>query len=229
MRIISSPPEQITAAIDVIFACLTLGMAVTFGRMRKQEIKQPKWWKATIWMWMFGLLATSSVLGACIHGLDISIQFRGLLWQPTELLLGFVLGFFVDGVIYDVFGELDSRKVLPYLIGGGFLYYLLTWGFNGTYRAYLPYGIIAFCLALTGYFWLFFTKKMEGAGLWIAGALITVISSIIESIGQDDQIYIWQLDHNGVSHILELLGIGLIFAALLKSLRSDRKPSPFHK
>lgn len=211
-------PDQVTAAIDIIFGLLSLGVAMLFSRLNKNQDS----WKASLWTWMFVLLAISSLLGAAVHGLENSDRTRFLLWQPLDLTLGSTLGLFVSGVISDLFGQAASKKVLPYLIGTGFVFSLLIFLLHGTYRGFIPYEAAAFLLALGGYSWLTYKKTLAGADLWVAGALITILAAVIDSIGQDNQPYFWQLDHNGISHILELFGIALIVAGLWKSLRPNR-------
>lgn len=225
MHLIPFPPDRVTASTDLILGLLSLGVAITFARLKKKQDS----WKASTWMWMFALLALSSFLGVVVHGLDLSDRTRFLIWQPLDLALGSVLGFFVAGVVCDLFGQAVSRKVLPYLIGIGSLFSLTVFLIHGTYRIFIPYEAAAFLFALGGYSWLALRKILSGANLWVVGVVITIISAVIESIGQDDQPYIWQLDHNGVSHILELFGITLIVAGLWKSLRSNHSPDPISK
>lgn len=218
MHLIPFLPDRVTASTDLFVGLLSLGVAITFSRLKKKQES----WKISIWMWMFALLALSSFVGAVVHGLNLSDRTRFLIWQPLDLALGSVLGFFVSGVVCDLFGQATSRKVLPYLIGIGFLFSLIVFLIHGTYRIFIPYEAVAFLFALGGYSWLVLRKALAGANLWVAGVVITIISAVIESIGRDDQPYFWQLDHNGVSHILELFGITLIIAGLWKSLRPNR-------
>jgi hypothetical protein len=202
MHLIPSPPEQVTASTDLLFGLLSMSMAITLGRLKGRQ--NP--WKATIWMWMFLLLAVSSFVGVGIHGLDISDSTRYLLWQPLDLSIAFVLGFFITGVVCDLFSPAISRKLLPYLIGSGFVFAVMIFLFHGTYRAFIPYEAVAFLMALGGYSWLTYKQTLAGAGLWAGGALVTIIAAVVESIGQDGQTYFWVFDHNGVSHVIELLG-----------------------
>ncbi|MGD0612241.1 MAG: hypothetical protein ABSB41_12075 [Anaerolineales bacterium] len=218
MHLTPFQPDRVTAALDLIFGLFSLGVAMLFAHLNKKQDS----WKTSIWMWMFTLLAISSFLGVVVHGLDISDWSRYLLWQPLDLTLGSVLGFFVSGVICDLFGQAVSKKVLPYLIGLGFVFSLVIFLSHTTYRAFIPYEAAAFFFALGSYSWLTYKKTLAGAGLWVAGILITIIAAVVESIGQDNQPYFWQFDHNGVSHVLELFGIALIVAGLWKSLRPNR-------
>ena len=218
MHLISASPERVTASTDLIFGLLSVAMAFTLGRSKRQS--DP--WKATVWMWMFLLLAVSSFAGVAIHGLDLTDRTRYLVWQPLDLCVAFVLGLFITGVVYDLFSPRVARWLLPYLLTAGFVFAGLIFLYHGTYRAFIPYEAIAFLLALGGYSWLTYKKTLTGAGLWAGGALITILAAVVEASGQDDQPYFWQFDHNGVSHVIEMVGILLIFAGLWKSLQPDR-------
>jgi|SRR5271157_492044 len=211
-------PDRVTATTDLIFGLFSLGVAITFSGLKRKKDS----WKATTWMWMFALLALSSFLGVIVHGLNLADRIRFLIWQPLDLTLGLVLGFFMTGVVCDVFGQAASRKVLPYLLGLAILFTLTIFLIHGTYRLFIPYEAAVFLFALAGYSWLALKKSLSGANLWVAGVLVTIISGVIEAIGQDNQPYFSQLDHNGVSHVLELIGITLIASGLWKGLRPNR-------
>jgi hypothetical protein len=62
-----------------------------------------------------------------------------------------------------------------------------------------------------------FRKKLKGAGLMAAGILVTIIAAAIQAIETIKVSAIWVFDHNGIFHIVQM--IGLIF--LLRGLQAE--------
>ena len=90
MEFIEIPTEQTTAVTDAILAVLAVAAAAIY----LQRISQKNRWKATLWIFVFGLLALASALGAIAHGFKMPTAFQTYLWYPLYLSLGLLVALF---------------------------------------------------------------------------------------------------------------------------------------
>ena len=68
--------------------------------------------------------------------------------------------------------------------------------------------------ALGGYSWLAAGGHLEGAWLMVAGILVTMMAAGVQAANVGSFTFIWQFDHNGAYHLLQMMGVGLIVAGL---------------
>jgi hypothetical protein len=68
---------------------------------------------------------------------------------------------------------------------------------------------------LLGYHWLSLIRQRPGAGLMTAGILVTLAAAVIQATRLVPQIsVVWTFDHNGLFHIVQMLGVVLIVSGL---------------
>lgn len=207
------PTEQTTAVTDVILALMALGAAIYLHRIGQQEP-----WKAGVWAWAFGLLALAALLGASVHGLKMSDVTRIRLWRPLYLLLGVTIALFLVGVVYDIWGTTVARRMLPVMvvISLGFFGITLLW--PDRFLVFIIYQGVAMVIALGGYGWLAVTGDLEGAWLMVAGILVTMIAAGVQASGAVSFSFIWEFDHNGAYHLIQMVGLALLVAGLRAAL-----------
>jgi hypothetical protein len=215
MEFVDIPTEQTTAATDAVVAFLALVCGLYL-----QGLKQYEPWKANLWSLAFGLLTIAATLGAVAHGFKWSAQTWALLWQPLNLALGLTIALFVVGVVYDVWGKQAAWRVLPVMLAVGVGFFVLTLVFPGTFLVFVLYQAVGMLFALISYGRLALQKQLQGAWLMVAGVLVTMIASGVQTSGSVRLNLIWQFDHNGVFHLIQMVGLLLLTAGLSEALRS---------
>lgn len=213
ITLIDSPTERTTAATDAVLAGLAVGSAVWLLRMRE---RQP--WKVGLWSAAFGTLGLAAALGAVAHGFAMAPQTRQLIWQPLNLALGATIALFVAGVVQDTWGEQASRRVLPIALvsAGGF--YVITLLRPGTFLLFVLYQSVCMLFALGAYGRLAWQGQLPGAAWMTAGVLITILASAIQASEQVRLNFIWEFDHNGVYHLVQMVGLVALLTGVQRSL-----------
>jgi hypothetical protein len=217
MEFIDVPTERTTAVTDVLLALVALASVVYLARIGKG--RDP--WKTRVWSWAFGLLAFASALGAVAHGLKMSEQLNDLLWKPLNLALGLTIAMFVVGVVYDRWGEVPSRRMLPVLIGVGVVFFLVTVVVPGSFTVFILYEAVAMLFALVVYVLLAARRQLVGAAVMAAGILITIVAAALQASGAVALTFIWEFDHNGIFHLIQVVGVAVLVAGLRMALRAE--------
>lgn len=206
--------ERMTALTDFALGCLAVYAIV--------QIRVWRGFKSTIWSWAFGLLAVASFLGAAAHGLAMSAATNKLLWQPLNLSLGLVLGFFVVGAVFDFWGESTGRKMIPVMVVLGIAFYLVTVLIPGTFLTFIAYEAVAMLFALAVYLILMGKKSLTGAGWMTAGVLVTIIAAVVQAVGPKHQSIVWYFDNNGIFHLIQMAGVLLLLQGLKLGLAAKK-------
>jgi len=215
MTFITIPTEQTTAATDVILAIVALIVCIATYRSGKKS--NPR--KGKIWAWAFGLLAFAAMTGAVAHGFQMSDQLNYFLWQPLNLALGLAVSMFVVGVAFDMTRGSLPKVVLPVMITTGTLFYLITLLFPGTFLVFILYEAIAMLFSLVVYIILGSQKRLHGAWLMALGIFITIIAAAIQATETVHLHCIWEFDFNGIFHLVQIVGLLVLFAGLRVDLK----------
>lgn len=213
MSIIDIPTEQTTAVTDVFLAMMALIVSIIvyhIGHLRDMK-------KALIWTWAFSLLAVAAIFGAAAHGFQMTERTNFILWQPINLSLGLTVALFSAGVVYDLKGFELPRVIIPAFIVTGLGFYFMTILFPGAFIVFILYEAVAMLFALVAYLTLSFRKKNSAYWFMAAGILISIIASGIQATNSIRFTLVWEFDHNGIFHLVQM--IGLVF--LLLGLRSS--------
>lgn len=213
MTFITIPIEQTTAITDFLLGILYAVSAVGIYRfgIRKDKIK------TYIWSVLFGLLAIASLLGAVAHGLEMSREVNALLWQPLNLALGFAVGLFVVGVIYDLRQYSLPRGLLPAMLLVVFIFYLLAFILN-KFIVFIIYQSLALLFAFIVYSYLAYRNRLRGAWLMATGIIISIAASAIQALINFDIKIIWEFNQNGIFHIIQMFGIIFFYWGLRMDL-----------
>lgn len=207
MLIHHSPFERVTAITDVF-----MGLLAAFAAL---NISQLAGFRSDLWAWTFGLLAVSSFLGAVAHGFQMSQRTNDRLWMPINLSLGLTLGLFVVASLFDLGGEQLARVALPIMLAVGVGFFLFTLWKPGTFMTFLAYEALAMIFALGAYGYLFFNDSLAGAGWLAVGILVTILAALVQATGKAGKGIVWYFDNNGVFHVVQMLGLGLLWLGLV--------------
>ena len=216
MQIIQIPTEQTTAFTDLLLSIVSVAGAIwLFRKGNKIDIKKTK-----IWLSAFALLAISAFLGAIAHGIIMTAEANEIIWMPLNLLLGLSVALFVAGVIYDFRGFKIQRSFLLLILLSGLLFFLTTLIIPGLFFVFVLYEAVAMLIALILYAILFFKRGFPGALQMTIGIFISIAAAIVQSIPSINIHLVWKFDHNGLFHLIQLIGLIFLFSGLGKEFHS---------
>jgi len=216
LEIINIPTEQTTAATDVIMAVLAFIVTLKVYKSGNDvDISKTK-----IWVWAFGLLTFASATGAIAHGFQMSKLTNFVLWQPLNLALGVAIGLFVAGVVYDFKNFTLPKMLVPILLVFATIFFTITIILPNAFIVFIIYEAIAMLFAFVVYTILASRKKLKGAGYMAVGILVTIIAAVIQAIETIKVTFIWEFDHNGIFHIVQMVALIILLKGLQIEFRS---------
>ena len=213
MKFIRIPTEKTTAVTDLLLA-----LVAAVGICYLQWVESPEVWKIKIWSWAFAVIGLCGILGAIAHGLELTEAKHRQIWNLLNLGLGLAVSIFVIGVIYDLWGLAHSRKMLPWMMVTAAGFYLITRLYTGIFFAFIVYEALALLFALVAYSWLALKGQLEGAVVMALGILISILAAGIQANKKVFVKLIVEFDHNGIFHIVQIIGMLFLLAGLRKSL-----------
>lgn len=217
MLFVESPTELSTSATDLVIAVESIVIMVCLWRTDTKDR-----WRAGLWCGVFFLLAIASFLGATAHGLKLSDTLRVALWMPLYLSLGILVSLFLVGAIYDWRGYSVARRFLPWSIVAGISTFVLTQVFNGAFIVFVLYESVVMLAALAIYFYLAATRQIKGATVLAIAVLLNIVAAGIQA--SDVSIHVlFQFDHNGVFHLVQIVATALLGLGVSMGLRNAKE------
>jgi len=210
LRLTSVEAELTTAATD---ALLTIVVVAGIMWLRRMVPASPR---RSLWVRGLSLFALAGALGAFVHGFDLEPGTRQLLWQPLYLTLGSALAFFSAGAIGDWRGDAAARRSLPALLALVIAFYLLTRLSGGKFLVFVIFEALALFFALTVYARLAFLHK-RGASLVLTGLVLSLAGGALQASTLTAHV-IWEFNHNGLYHLVQLVGVVFLLAGLRGTL-----------
>ena len=207
MEFIKEPAEQTTAITDIILAMVAFG-GILF--LRWELANNSELWKINIWSAAIGLIGLAAALGAVAHGLVISQAVHDRIWQLLNMSLALAVSLFVVGVVYDLWGLAAGLKALPIMLIAGLGFFVATLLYPGIFVVFIVYEGLALFFALGAYIYLVVRGELTGAGFMAAGILISIIAAGIQANKSIAFTVIRQFDHNGIYHIVQVVGLMLL-------------------
>ncbi len=216
MNFIDIPTEQTTAATDFILGILAVWSAYKIYKAGHHTSPV----KARIWKWVFILLALAAFFGAIAHGFQMDERINFILWQPLNLALGLGVSLFAAGAILDLRQGSMPKGIVPGLLALGVIFYFITVLIPGSFLVFIIYEAVIMLFALTAYFVLALRHKLHGAWWMVSGVFISIIAAVIQATESVNVKMIWEFDHNGIFHIVQMIGIVALLNALLIDFKS---------
>ena len=216
MRFVKDPVEKTTAATDIILALVAFGGIVFLQSLLSNSSEL---WKINIWSAAIGLIGLAAALGAVAHGLVLSQTFHHRIWLVLNMALSLAVSLFVVGVVYDLWGFEISLTTLPILLTTGLGFYLTTLIYPDIFFLFIVYEVVALVFALCAYIFLTIQKDQPGAWLMAAGILVSIIAAGIQANKSVVLTFIWRFDHNGIYHLLQVVGLMLLLMGLQWSVQ----------
>ena len=198
----AAPTELTTAASDLVVASAALVAAASLRRRGRPRSVAAGWWLASLLA-----LAAAALGGAAYHGVVLTDALAATLWRVTTLALAATVTTFALGVLVDWRGPNAARRALPLLValvvaatvagelsGGSFLPTVLLEG-----AVMLP--TLAICLYRSA------TQRQRGPAALAVGLVVTLVAALLQSLGIGAFSLVWPFDHNGLFHLIQLVGL----------------------
>ena len=214
MEFIDIATEQTTAVTDAMMALLSVILIV---RIQNSGKAYP--WKTTLWSAVFGLITIAAILGTIVHGFKISEFLRDLLWHPLYLSLGLMVSLFVVAAIYDMWGEKTAKKTLPFMVIAGVGFFGITIILPGSFLVFILYEFLAAFFALAVYVYLTIKGKIPGSNWMALAVFLTIVAAVVQATGVVRFTLIWEFDHNGAFHLLQMPALYLFVKGLSQAFR----------
>ncbi|HUF36682.1 MAG TPA: hypothetical protein VMN37_12075 [Gemmatimonadales bacterium] len=211
MELIDSATERTTAATDLALALLALGGAAYLHRLGPASLGRRIWVAALV------AAGLASLLGAVAHGLVLSDALRETLWQPLYLLLGATVACFVAGAVGDAWGARPARRFLPVMLALALGFYLATRLAGGNFLLFVLFQAAGLLAALLMYGWLA-RRGRRGARLVAAALALSLAAGAVQADASLTARLVWEFDHNGLYHLVQLAALGLLVAGLGRTL-----------
>jgi hypothetical protein len=196
--------ELTTAATDALLGTVCLALVPAINAAGASDP-----WRATLWAWVFILLAAASFLGTIVHGLALSPKVRDALWQPLFLALGIVVALFVVGATRDWLGDATARRVSIPAVLVGVLFWGASRALGGSFRVFVVYEAVAMSASLAIYVALACGQGLPGAATIAAAIVLTLVASGLQASALEVTIA-WPFDHNSLFHLVQLVAMVLL-------------------
>ena len=212
LQIIDIPTEQTTAATDALLAMFSVGAILYLSRFTVQAPLKIK-----IWCGMFACIAIAATLGTIVHGLVISDDIKRFLWQPLALSLSLSVGALAVGTGHDIWGTAAVQRIVPVVLMVILLLYVMvkTTAIGMVLNVIFVGGVLFF--ALGAYMVQAVRGQLEGAGYMSAGLMMTIGAGVIQARRLISFELIWEFDHNGTFHLVQLFALFLLLVGIRKS------------
>jgi hypothetical protein len=204
--------ERTTAVTDLLLA-LVVGVGIIGLRHRA-----PPGWRREVWTTALGVFGMSALLGAVAHGLELDDRTRDALWQPLYLLLGLAVSLFVVGAVGDWRGERAGRAILPAAIVAAVVFYLATRVTAGDFRVFVAFEAGALLFAL-GVYGALARLGRPGAAMVAAALTVSLAAGAVQATDSLTVRLGWEFDHNGLYHLVQIVGVVLLVRGLTATPR----------
>lgn len=212
MELVPEGAERTTAGTDALLALAGLGAIALLRR------RTPPSFGRGVWQAALAAFVLASVLGAVTHGLALPEPTRELLWQPLYLALGVTMALFVVGAVRDWRGDRAARRVLAPMLGTALVFYGITRLTGGDFLAFVIYEAAALLFSLLVYLRLASREGRPGAAAMAGALAVSLAAGAVQASDFDAVRVLWEFDHNGLFHIVQLLGLALMVAGLRRLL-----------
>jgi len=212
MELTYSLPELTTAVTDAILAVECLILMIWLWRTPAGDS-----WRRGLWCAVLGLLAVASLLGVIAHGLFLPDVVREALWKPLYLCLGVLVALFVVGAVADGWGNVRGRRLVPWAVAVGAVFFGLTELWDGAFLVFVAYEAAAMVSALAIYLWLAATQRLHGAAIIAVAIVVNLAAAAVQA----SSLALWivvPFDHNGLFHLVQMVAVALLAWGLHRSM-----------
>ncbi len=213
LNITGIPTEQTSAITDLILAGQSM---VCFYLVRRRPANQC--FALSLWAWIFGLLSFSSLLGAFVHGFELSSETVAILWCPLYFALGQLVALVALAAIAHFGYQKICRSMVPASIGLAFVFAAVTQVWSNSFLLFVAYEALMMTFALGIYITcLWHPTKQRGSGLLALGVFLTLMAAAVDTQSTWRLQCIWAFDNHGIFHLIQMSGLSIISFGLIRT------------
>lgn len=216
MRFVTEQTELTTAATDILLVVVALLCVASLVRFFRRDP-----WRVGLWSGVFSLLAGAALLGAVVHGVELSRGLKDLLWQPLFLFLGFVVALFVVASVYDWKGKSTAIRLLPVMLVVAVVFFVVTRLVPSGFFVFVIYEALAMIFALSVYSLLAFRRQIGGAAIIALSIVLNMVAAAVQANNAISLDVIWVFDHNGIFHLIQIVAIVVMFLGVQSGFASQ--------
>ena len=110
-------------------------------------------------------------------------------------------------------GDVPARHARPFLLLAAGVFYLLTRLTGGDFLVFVIYEGAGLLFALAVHGWL--ARSGRAGAHWVtAGLAVSLAAGVVQAIDTLSFRLVWTFDHNGIFHLVQALGLGLLLVGL---------------
>jgi len=216
LRFLTEQTELTTAASDILLVVVALLCVAFLLRFFRRDP-----WRVGLWSGVFLLLAGAALLGAVVHGVELSPGLKDLLWQPLFLLLGLVVALFVVASVYDWKGKSKAVRLLPVMFVVAVVFFGVTRLFSSGFFVFVIYEALAMIFALGVYSLLASRRQIGGAAVIALSIVLNMVAAAVQTSGSISFNLIWAFDHNGIFHLIQVVAVLVMFLGVRSGFASQ--------
>jgi hypothetical protein len=202
-----------TAGTDAVLAAASAAGIVYLLRSTPASSLQA-WWLVALTGW--GL---SALLGVATHGLALEPRVEGLLWQPLYIGLGVAQALLVVAAVGAWRGATRARKLLIPMLVAAAAFYWATRRSEGNFLVFVVYSTGTTLFAL-GVHAALARKDLPGSAGVAAGLGVSLAAGVLQASSLSVHL-VWEFDHNGLFHLAQLAGLGILIPSLRRLLAAS--------
>ena len=207
--------EQTTAVTDILLALLAFYVVRDVRHHGSSSDRR----KTKIWSFAFTCLAIASVFGAVAHGFEFGETVNFWLWQPIYLMLGLTVAMFFVGVVYDLRNFSIPGWLPPLAVLAAVAFYGVTIFGPAPFILFIAFEGVVLLIAFFGYLVVTLRGQARGSGFMLLGVLTSIAAAAIQATGAVSFTFLFEFDHNGVFHLVQMLGLLFLMYGLRAELR----------
>ncbi len=128
------------------------------------------------------------------------------------------MALFVVGAVGDWRGDAAARRVLAPMLALAIVFYGVTRLTGGSFLAFVVYEGAALLFSLGVYASLAASGRRSGAAVMAAALILSLAAGAVQATVRGSVRLVWEFDHNGLFHLVQLAGLALMVAALRRLL-----------
>lgn len=200
--------ELTTAATDMALSVIAFtGLVWLRGRVPADPRRR-------LWTAILGSLGISALLGAVVHGWELPAAANDVLWAGVLAGLSLGAALFPVAALYEYRGWNAARALLPWVLAAGVGAWIFSqfsdWGLNVLLVSAGVAAVCALAMFVLAGAATTVASTARGTGLLAAAVLLNLVASGIQARGTLELHLIWPFDHNGICHMIQIVGLVLL-------------------
>jgi hypothetical protein len=132
-----------------------------------------------------------------------------MLWRPLYLSLGIVIALLVVAAVSDWRGPHVARRLLPWGLAAGCLFFGITELMGGDFLVFVVYETAGMLSALAIYTYLAVASKATGYRAIASAIVISLVAAGVQASDLSVSIGL-SFDHNGLFHLVQMVSVALL-------------------